>query len=1412
MTQAPNETPAPEAKPPAAKRGWRFGHILLIAVSTLLVLLVLGVVALRYAALTPSGRAFVAARLEGLPVGTVGKLHIEGLDGDILHEFTVRRLAIVDAKGAWLDAREVRVRWDWPALLLRRVQVDALAADRVLVSRPPVTSAQTGPGGPSPVSVILEDVGFRLETLPAISVQRGLFQVNGRLDLEREGGLRGELHGRSLLHLGDGLDARFNLGIGDRLVLVARAREAQGGAIAGLAGLPADRTFFLDADAEGQPDHGVIRAQAQSGADSIAKIDGAWTPSGGSGRGRVSLAASRWTAGWMKALGPEVRVSGSGRGLGHNLYDLSVLATSDNATVSAGGQIDSKRAASPKGLKIQLGVNDLSRIVQTPAMGRGQIGGVLSGRWGDWTLAGQASVERLTWEGLTLARVSGPASLSYGKREWRLKADARGVGGQRQGWFAALAGVNPHAVLDGSLLADGRLLMRSLDAQGAGLKLQASGTRSLFGALDLKGQAQLSNLAAARAGARGQIAARWSADQARPDSAWTVAIDASGADFATGQAEIDRLLGAKPTLQLAGVNDGGAITLSKAVLTGAAAKVSASGDIGKAGELKLAVDWSAAGPFTAGPMEITGEAKGTGEVGGDIAQPRIALLADFQQIALPNLTLRSAHTVLSAARSPSGVAGSFTLAASSDYGLAHARAGFDLHGDGLSLTDIDAAAGGASLAGAVALHGQRPSTADLTLAVGPGAFAAQGHAQAQVKIADDPGGATGAVTVTAEDLQTRGSSTIIAKARFAGHGPLAHLPYTIEASTVTGDWPVTVDGSGVLSQIEPGFNVSFSGSGRVRKADFHTLSPAEVDFAGARRTARLDLALGGGEARVGGEMTDQSIDGQATLTDVDLAALGEDIVGKVSGDVAVKGEGEALGGMLDARLSGARSRDAAAKLALDGQIHAVLAGSRITLDASASGAGAADKASLNLVLPAVAAAAPFRIAIARTQPIAGRFQVDGELQPIWDLFFGGEQSMGGALTARGAIEGTLNSPKLTGHANLAQGRFEDAVTGLKLKNLAADVELSETQVDVRQFAGQDAKSGTVSGAGQFSLAAGGESTLTLNVKNFQLLDNDDAKATATGAVTVVRGGDGKFRLSGGLDIDQATISPTTRTPPGVVGMDVVERNLPVEQVLRAPAPANAGPDVVLDIKLSAPRRIFVRGLGLNAELSLNAQVGGTIANPDLSGVARVVRGDYDFAGKRFEIDDQSAIYLATDPEKIRLDLSATWDDNSTLTAMIKIGGTAAKPKITLTSTPALPQDEVLSQVLFGASASQLSPVEAAQLAAAVTTLATGGGFDVMGGLSRFARLDRLALGGDQTSGVTVSGGKYIGNHVYLELTGGGRQPPSAQLEYRANRAFSFISQVGGLGGAKLSFRWRHDYGKAPLVNPAKPKSPASPPP
>ena len=141
--------------------------------------------------------------------------------------------------------------------------------------------------------------------------------------------------------------------------------------------------------------------------------------------------------------------------------------------------------------------------------------------------------------------------------------------------------------------------------------------------------------------------------------------------------------------------------------------------------------------------------------------------------------------------------------------------------------------------------------------------------------------------------------------------------------------------------------------------------------------------------------------------------------------------------------------------------------------------------------------------------------------------------------------------------------------------------------------------------------------------------------------------------------------------------------------------------------------------------------------------------------------------------------------------MIKITGTAAKPRIELSSTPVLPADEILSQVLFGASAARLSGLEAAQLASALSGLAGGGGFDVMGDLGKLAHLDTLSFGQAAVGGSTVSGGKYLRDNVYIELTGGSRQ--AAQVEWRARKHLSIVSRVGDEGDSQLSVSWRRDF-------------------
>lgn len=114
-------------------------------------------------------------------------------------------------------------------------------------------------------------------------------------------------------------------------------------------------------------------------------------------------------------------------------------------------------------------------------------------------------------------------------------------------------------------------------------------------------------------------------------------------------------------------------------------------------------------------------------------------------------------------------------------------------------------------------------------------------------------------------------------------------------------------------------------------------------------------------------------------------------------------------------------------------------------------------------------------------------------------------------------------------------------------------------------------------------------------------------------------------------------------------------------------------------------------------------------------------------------------------------------------------------------------------MLFGRSASQLSFVEAAQLASSISALAGGGGFDVIGNLREFAGLDRLTFAGGEGSGLMVAGGKRLSNDVYLEIIGGGRAGPVVQVEWRLLRNLFLVSRLGGEAGARVSIRWRRGY-------------------
>ncbi len=1409
----PTDTPTPAAKPeqPAGKTaarrpGWlpRGPQGWIILVSVLAVLLVAGVgVGLRYGVNTVPGLAFVEAQLNGLKIGRFGRLKISGVSGDIWRNVSIKSLIIYDEKGTWLEASDLNMRWRYHELFARRFRADAITARTLKVIRRPTLTPKEKSGA-APVSVRIDSLRVQVETLPEFSVQRGLFDLEARLAVERKGGAGGRVVARSLLHQGDFADIQFDFGQGEAILLNAKASEASGGALAGALGLAADQPFSLDAQASGTISSGRFTLLVESGETQPAKASGRWNGQGGQAEGLVRLDASSLTRGLAGQLGPQVlfNIDGAkGRG---DYYDLNARLQTETLLVEARGPADlGKQYTGPGGVGVVLATPSLGRLTGEAATGAARFEGRLNGNAETWTLAGTINGSNIAAAGYSLAQARGPLSLGGRKGELTLKADLTSAGGRGEGYLAALLGPRPAVRLEAARLTDGRLLVRSAEATGAGLKVEASGSRGLLGGLSFKGTADLSNLEAARIGGKGRIRGSWSADQGGVGKPWVFTVDARGTGLAFGVSELDRLLGAAPRLRGRASLLNGAVDVADLRLDADKAEARAAGKLAANGGLAFKLDWNAEGPFRAGPVEISGKARGDGAITGTISAPRADLKAAFDAIDLPRLPLTQANVTLTFMQRAGGGDGALAVTAQSPYGPARLSTDFGFTQGGVNLSELDADAGGVKAQGSVALRRGRPSAADLTVAAGPGVLLTSGAIQGTAKITDSAGGSRAVLNLTAKNAVLRDASGLtLDDATITADGPLERLPLRIQAR---GDAPpglYAVDLTGTLAEQADGWAFAFDGSGKLARSEFRTTQTARLVFGGKTTQVQLKLATAGnreGSVDLDATLAPGLADVNATLKDLPLAALNEDLVGRFDATVVLSGRGERLTGDLKAAVRNVRARGTGRTFTLDGDVTARLDDRFITIQANAASAQGL-KAEAAFVLPAEASAQPFRLAIDRRREVQGRFAADGEIQPLWDLLAGGDRALSGRLAASGSLGGTLADPRLLGQARLENGSFEDGATGLKLRQVTLAASFADNAIDVSQAQGQDPGGGTVSGSGRISLQREGTGSFRLDLKRFQVIDNDIATARATGAVTLNRAADGNIRIEGDLTINRADIAAEPLSPSGVTPMAVIERNKPPpangriarqEAARAAAANGQSGPAINLNVGLKAARGIHVEGRGLNIELSLDARVTGTVNRPILTGEANIVQGEYDFAGKRFDFDERGSITLSTNPSQIRLNLTATREDPS-LTAVIKVGGTAAKPEITLTSSPVLPQDEVLSRVLFGSSAAQLSPLEAAQLASALAALAGGGGFDVIGNVRELAGLDRLTFGGDGGL-MTVAGGKYLTDDVYLEIIGGGREGTAVQVEWRVRRNFSVVSRVAGQGDARLSIRWRRDY-------------------
>ncbi|MGE0827961.1 MAG: translocation/assembly module TamB domain-containing protein [Hyphomonadaceae bacterium] len=1328
-------------------------------------------------AVGPGAAGLVQSLANGREAWRLGHLHIEGVEGPHLGALRAARFTLQDEDGVWAEAHDVRLRWQPLNILFNRIDITAIEADEIDILRRPVLSA------PKPAGFFQPNVDIGAMRVAHIHLAEPVFGREAQLRFA--GALDMEDRDLSSLSLSfdrsdadtDHLSLRINAA--ENELLRAELRGDPGGVIA--AALDASESAVrLSATALGDAEAGEAALSATIGEETLAAGAGAWNARAWRGQLTFNPAHAPVLADLAQRLGPSFSAQAEGvRGQSPRAFTFA--ARSENIALNAQGRLDARwRLEGQASVTAETpDVNRLAPEFDLPSRGA-RIDGALTLAGGRATFAGEGEVNGIEIAGgevLADGRVNAEWGAVRGALDLDLALSSEGSPElQRLLANGRLAG---HAYYHRQ---DERIEITRAALQSDALRVGAEGTVT-DEAGNLSGRWRIANLSAASPEISGAAEGAWRMTRAA-DMPWRLQANGAGARFRATNPTLAQLIGASPRLDLDALVADGGLQVSRATLNGAKLRLGAAGRFAETLDMRL--EGSMRGPIRLGAAEIAGSVDATGALTGPIAHPRIEAQARMQRLDVAGVAIDEPllNFTYDGATNIGNVVALGRIAGRE----ARAEAQIAATEHELRFTNIDAHALGLNAQGDAAFGDVGPA---LNIAFS-GALQDMDSIMA--------GRAVGSLTLT----PVRGGEPVLAfqadleramigelrlsTAELSLEGPLNRLHAAASLRGQSGQSPLELNASGAIVAEGEATIATIDVRGRLNGDALATRTPARIEFADGRIEATASVIAGDGAAELSWRSEGDRFAAAARLERAELspfaALAGHRLEGVMSGEVHLASAGEGLSGAADLSIDDARL-PARMRAPLDVVIRADLQPNRITGSVNARSADGLD-AAIEGSAPVETRARPLRIALAAGGEGSAAWRAQGPAASLWSLVGGLDQSLTGQMDGAGRIR--FNAAELNGEGrlSLAGGSFEDKRAGLAFRDLDARLDFSEAGASRFTMSARDANGGRISGEGAASGVRDGR--IDLQLTDIQILNREDMRARASGALAFVWSRQGAS-LSGNLNLNNAELILATEAEAIVPEIAVVEINRPGGD-LPEERPRPVGPDPTLDLRLEAPGRVYTRGRGLNAEWSLDARVRGRVSAPLLFGEARLVRGEFNLAGRPFDLQ-RGRILLSGAVDNASIDLLAEREETD-LTARVAVTGELMDPTITLSSTPALPEDEILPRILFGRAAEDLSPLEGAQLAASLAALAGGGAFDIAGMARAAIGLDRLDVR-DGEGGVIVSGGRYLTRDVYLEVSRSGLGEAGTRLEWRVRPQLSLVTSFLANGDQRASVRWRHDY-------------------
>ncbi len=1323
------------------------------------------------------GRNYVAAKIENMqPSGQ--SIDISGLEGNLLGNMTIKQLEVSGKEGLWLRADHVRITWSPLKLLTGVLQINDIFAAKVDVLDQPQLEKTNSKGGLRPRGIVIEAVkvpAFRLaETLLP---EEQTLTIFGSASMGAQGGALQLIAKTSDETSRDSIDADITWSPEYLISGDAQVKSLPGGIIATLLRLQSDEVLALDMTSTGQRRDlktdikGYLGAAEFVQAKFSAKngkqdISGVFNPAllpvlqpyseafGSQAKVQAAISRERRNLTFTAALTSknlDINVDGFKTGNGYELPDLTITSRS------------------PMIFAPDLPVFAEKFVFQ----GRANLEEIKSAR-GEMTVSGTA------YEAYSIETISGPVAVSLEGQSVAFESDFKGKVSSKN--LKRWSGEAPRIETAGRFnLEDKSVVLSVVSIRIPGLNLSAKGRAdipqkraNLDGTftlaktgLGLSTPAALSGRFKVRSDAKGL----------------GVSMNGTARDFTEFPQPLETLIGETVKYDIkALITPSNMIEVQDMTVLADGLSVKGTGTFKPGGDLSANMTYDAQA-FDINSLSVSGT---SGEAGmsGRLDALEFDVAGRSGPIGFGPRGLSGAVYEVKGRKSPDGIIAAIDLSGENAAGSAALKAKASYGAGDWTLNQITSQVLGLLVSGDISGRGGSlenlksdlditgnlsqfipAQTVDLAVSLANAAVVIKGE------ISDIEAGPLSAASLSIDALGPRDAVDIS-----------LNLKGQTELNDITRPLDLALNSRADLAG--PFMSATSDVQGNIGLYDFTSAGPIVL--------AQTEKGLAGqGVIKTLGGVLSLALDDENSVLNFDgkgltlASVLG--LVGRPGVDGALDFTAEAaraaegFKGQFEATLTNVRQPGSRGE-PVNVNLEAALTEGNLTLTAQSQSETFSGQTQISGRLQTTGLP-PF-ITWPPQKALSGQAAASGDIGTIAELFLPPETDVSGDLSLDMTYSFPLDVNGMNGTLTLNGGRFEQGILGVHLTDMAFKSVFSGLSLAVSDFSANGKKGGTLSGGGQMDLSDSGSGAITLTAKKLHVFDRQEGFAT----------------VSGNLDFTQ-----TSETLKLVSQLNVDDANINVDKFPRAARPtldvdfsddAEQTPKKVrhttdMDVSITSAGRIALRGRGINAALALDATVSGPFAAPVLKGEASIVRGRFDFLGKRFELADSRMIFGENIRESL-LDVKAV-RETADLTATINVTGTLERPHIELRSEPTLPEDEVLSYILFGRSAAQLTTLETARLATALAQLSGGGGFDLLGGLENSLGLDTLDFGTSESGQTQLKTGKYLSDNVYVEVRSSIEGSPGLAVEWTPRKNIAVEAETSPGETQRVSVQWQKDF-------------------